>query len=255
MMLSSCSAYQKLLKSNDHQAKYERAKELHAKGDYLRAATLLESAAPHFKGTPQAGPILFLIADSHFRNKNYQSAINYFTAYNNNFPRGEHAIESRFMVGYSYYLMSPDPKLDQSATHSAINAFQIFLELFPYSERVSEASKLQLEMYEKLAFKELLNARLYFKLGNYQGNNYLSAIIVSQNALNDFPFTQYREEFQILIMRAKYMQAIKSIEKRKDERYRDAIDEYFVYSSEFPTGKYIKEAEKMLEDSRKNIKN
>jgi len=219
----------------------------------MRAATLLESAMPYFRGTLKAEPILFLLADCYFRNRNYQIAINYFTAYNANFPRGEHAMEARFMVGYSYYRMSPNPRLDQAATRNAIEAFQTFLELFPHSERVSEASRLQLEMFEKLAYKELLNARLYFRLGNFQGNNYRSAVIVAQNALTDFPFTQYREEFRILILRSKYQQAVKSIAARKEERFREAIDEYFVYASEFPTGKYIIEAERMLENSRKNI--
>ena len=255
VILSSCSGYQRLLKSNDNQAKYERARELHAKGNYMRAATLLESALPYFRGTQKAGPILFLLADCYFQNKNYQTAINYFMAYNANFPRGEHAMEARFLIGYSFYQMSPDPRLDQSATHSAIEAFQTFLELFPHSERVSEASRLQLEMFEKLAYKELLNARLYFRLGNFQGNNYRSAVIVAQNALNDFPFTQYREEFRILILRSKYQQAVKSIAARRDERFREAIDEYFVYASEFPTGRFIREAERMLEDSRRNITN
>ncbi|MDR1761240.1 MAG: outer membrane protein assembly factor BamD [Bacteroidales bacterium] len=253
IILSSCSPYQKLLKSADNKAKYDKAKEYYEKKDYMRAATLLESAAPHYKGTQEAGPILFLLANCYYGNKSYQTAINYYSAYNSNYPKGEHAMESRYMIGHSYYLMSPDTKLDQSATYSSVEAFQTFLELYPYSERISEASKYQLEMYEKLSHKELLNAQLYYKLGNYQGNNYQSAIIVSQNVLKNYPFTKYREEFLILILRSKYMQAVKSIEKRKNERYREAIDEYFVYSGEFPQGKYIKEAEKIHEDSEKYI--
>ncbi len=251
--LSSCS-YQKLVKSTDNQLKYQKAKEYYEKKDYMRAATLLEGVAPYYKGTQEAGTVLHLLASCYYNNKNYETAINYYSAYNSNYPRGEYAIECRYMVGQCYYMLSPDVKLDQSATYSGIDAFETFLEMYPYSERVSEASKLQLELKEKLAYKNLLNAHLYYKLGNFQGNNYQSAIIVSQNVLKEYPFTKYREEFSITILRSKYMQAVKSVHEKKEERYRDAIDEYFVYAGEFPQGKYIKEAQKIFEDSEKTIK-
>ena len=255
LALSSCTGYQKLLKSNDYQLKYTKAKEYYQKKDYLRASTLLEDIAPFFKGTQDADNILYLIADCYYNNKNYETAINYYTSYCNNYPKGSHAIESRYMVGFCYYKESPDPRLDQTATHKSIEAFQIFMELYPYSERVSEASKYVLELENKLVYKALLNARLYYKLGLYQGNNYKSAIIVAGNALKDYPYSNYREELSFLILEAKYMQAVKSIETKKDERYRETIDEYYVYAGEYPNGKFKKDAEKIFEDSKKNIKN
>ena len=41
LLLSSCGEYNKLLKSTDYEYKYEAAKNYFAKGQYNRAATLL----------------------------------------------------------------------------------------------------------------------------------------------------------------------------------------------------------------------
>ena len=41
LLLSSCGEYNKLLKSTDYEYKYEAAKNYFAKGQYSRAATLL----------------------------------------------------------------------------------------------------------------------------------------------------------------------------------------------------------------------
>ena len=60
------------------------------------------------------------------------------------------------------------------------------------------------ELQEKLAYKELLAVRLYFNLGTYMGNNYLSCVITAQNALKNYPYSKYREEFMFYTIRAKY---------------------------------------------------
>jgi outer membrane protein assembly factor BamD len=220
----------------------------------MKAVTLLEDVAPFFKGTQDADYIVYLIADCYYKNKDYQTAISYYNTYYTHFPRGNYAKECKYMVGYGYYLQSPDPKLDQTTTNQSIVAFKNFIEIYPTDERVAKASDLILELQDKLVYKDLLNAQLYYKLGNYQGNNYKSAIIVANNALNNYPYTKYREELAFVKLKSKYMQAEKSIQKKKEERFRDAIDEYYAYVNEFANGKYKKDADKILSQSKKNIK-
>ena len=70
-------------------------------------------------------------------------------------------------------------------------------------------------LQDKLVLKELYSARLYYNLGNYMGNNYLSCVITAQNALKDYPYTDYREDLSILILRAKYEMAVNSVEDKK----------------------------------------
>ena len=86
------------------------------------------------------------------------------------------------------------------------------------------------------------------------GNNYQACIITAQNALDDFPYTKLREEICILILRAKYKMAHNSVEEKKIERYRETIDEYYAFKTEFPDSKYLKEAEGFYKEAMQMIK-
>jgi outer membrane protein assembly factor BamD len=106
----------------------------------------------------------------------------------------------------------------------------------------------------KLAYKAYLNAKLYYNLGNYLGNNYESCVIAAQNALKNFPATSYREELTMLILEAKYEQAVQSFEEKKMDRYRNTVDEYYNFINEFPVGKFRKQADKIFNESKKIVK-
>ena len=110
------------------------------------------------------------------------------------------------------------------------------------------------EIYRKLRAGGMESAILYYNLGNYLGNNYESCVITAQNALKDYPYTDYREELSILVLRARHEMAIYSVEDKKMDRYRETIDEYYAFKNEFPESKYLKEAEKIFNESQKVIK-
>ena len=61
MGLTSCGEYNKLLKSTDYEYKYEAAKSYFAKGQYTRAATLLNGLIAILKGTPNAEESLYML--------------------------------------------------------------------------------------------------------------------------------------------------------------------------------------------------
>ena len=132
---------------------------------------------------------------------------------------------------------------------------QLYLDYYPQSERAPEAQQIMFELQEKLALKELLATRLYFNLGTYMGNNYLSAVITAENALKNYPYSKYREEFMYLMLRSKYEFALVSVEEKLQGRYRDVVDEYYNYTNEYPEGKYLKEANKYFEYANKRITN
>ncbi|MBE2216803.1 MAG: outer membrane protein assembly factor BamD, partial [Ignavibacteria bacterium] len=187
------------------------------KNDFMRASTLFDEISRYFRGTERSETILNYLAKSYMGQKDYFTASEYYKTYVKTYPKGQYLIESRFMIGYCYYLESPDARLDQTATHDAINSFQEFLDIHPDSERVPEVNKLLEELKSKLAYKELLSARLYYNLGNYLGNNYLSAIVVAQNALKNYPTSEHREELSYIILQSKYQQAFQSVEEKKIE--------------------------------------
>lgn len=254
MVLVSCSRYDKLLKSSDNQLKYEEAKKYYAEKSYLRAATLFEAVAPYYKGTELSHELLYLTAQSYYGNQDYFAASNYYNTYTKTFPTGKHAEECWFMIAYCKYLQSPDARLDQAETIEAIKGFEEFLELYPSGEKSAEANKYLNELQEKLAYKSFLSAKLYYDLGNYLGNNYLSSIITAQNTIKAYPNTKYKEDLALLILRAKFKQAELSVPARKEERYRETIDEYYSFTNDFPESKHLKEAQNIFNTSKNFVK-
>ena len=214
---------------------------------------MLDELVQIFKGTADAEESLYLLAQSYYGQKDYQTASQYFNTYYTTYPKGEYAELARFYSGYGLYLDSPDPRLDQKQTYEAINQLQLYLEYYPQSERAKEAQNILFELQEKLAYKELLAVRLYFNLGTYMGNNYLSSVITAQNALKNYPYSKYREEFMYYIIRSKYELAVVSVEEKLQGRYRDVVDEYYNYMNEYPEGKYVKEVQKFYDYASKRI--
>ncbi|NDV47827.1 outer membrane protein assembly factor BamD [Paludibacter sp. 221] len=252
--LFSCSEYQKLLKSDDAELKYARAIEYFEKGDYMRANTLFDEVTAYYRGTERSETLLNYVARSYMGQKDYFTASEYYKAYVRTYPKSKYVQESKYMIGYCYYLDSPDARLDQTSTKNAIDALQEFVDIYPENEHVAEANRLIDEMKDKLAYKEYMNARLYYNLGNYLGNNYLSAVIAAQNALKNYPSTKYREDLSMIILESKYQQAVQSIQERLMERYMETIDEYYSFINEFPDGKHRRQADRIFRESKKIVK-
>ncbi len=251
--LTSCGEYNKLLKSTDYEYKYEAAKSYFAKGQYNRAATLLNELIAILKGTDKAEESLYMLGMCYYNEQDYQTAAQTFIQYYQVYPRGTYTELSRFHAGKALYLDTPEPRLDQSSTYKAIDELQMFMEYYPQSSKHQEAQQMIFELQDKLVMKEYLSARLYYNLGNYMGNNYQSCVITAQNALKDYPYTNLREDLSILILRAKYELAVYSVEERKQERYREAVDEYYAFKNEFPESKYLKEADRIFSKSQAEL--
>ena len=72
--------------------------------------------------------------------------------------------------------------------------------------------------------------------------------------MKDFPYTKMREDLSILSLRAQYKLAAESVEEKKDERMRKALDEYYAFKNEFPESKYENEADKLYKNMKKFLK-
>jgi outer membrane protein assembly factor BamD len=255
-MLSSCDSYNKILTTSNIDYKYEAAKAYYLKGDYSKAAQLLEGMVTLLKGGDKAEESLILLAKCYYDSKDYDTASQYFKVYYTNYPRGEFAEYARFHSGKSLFMDITEPELDQSGTYLAISELQLFMEYYPYSDYRDDAQDMILRMHELLVEKEYLSAKLYYELGDYMaymGNNYQACIITAQNVMNDYPYTAFREELSILVLRARYKMALHSVESKKKERYRATVDEYYAFKTEFPESKHLKEAEKYYKEASKFV--
>lgn len=252
-LLCSCGEYNKVLKSRDVNYRFDYAKRAFNEKKYVNAATVLTDIITPLRGGPKGEEALYLLAMSHFENKDYLNSGLYFKTYYQRYPRGKFAELARFYSGYGYYLDSPDPQLDQSATVKAIEELTGFLEAYPRSDRVTVAQNAIFEMQDKLTLKELQNAQLYYNLGNFLGNNYESAIITAQNALKTYPYSKYKEDFEMLILKSKYQEARQSVDEKRAERYRDVVDEYYSFINNYPDSRNRKEADNIFKIAEKHL--
>ncbi len=251
---TSCSEYQTLMKSNDYNLKYQKAKDYYYNGDYAKAQALLEDVVPIFKGTSYAEEALYIQAMAAFRQKDYMYAEHYFSVIVKTYPHHEHIMECYFNRAFCSYMQSPNEQLDQSSTSNAIQAFSLFIDLYPNTEEAKEAQQYVDELTEKLAHKEYLSAKLYFDLGDYMGNNYKAAIATAENCLRDYPSTQYREDLAFIILDSRFLMAERSIEEKQMNRYRAVIDEYYSFLNDYPDSKYKDEADNIFNKAQKKLK-
>lgn len=259
--LSSCGEYNKVLKSTDYEYKYEAAKAYFAKGQNAKAATILEELVSILKGTSNAEESLYMLAMTYYNQGDYVTASHYFNTYYTTYPRGVYTELARFHCGKALFLDTPEPRLDQSSTVKAIQELQMFLEYFPLTTRKDDAQNMIFTLQDKLVEKEYLSAKLYYDLGSYTGNssysstgnNYQAAVVTAQNVLKEYPYTKMREDLSILILRAKYDMARQSVPEKKEERMKEAIDEYYAFKNEFPESKYTKEIENMYKEASRFV--
>jgi len=263
---TSCGEYHNVMKSTDTEQKYEAAKSYFGNGQYTKAAAILEGLVTILKGMEDAQESLYMLAMSYYNQGDYITASHYFTTYYNTYPNGTYTELARFHSGKSLYLDTPEPRLDQSSTYSAIQELQMFMEYFPGSKRKQEAQQMIFELQDKLVMKDYLTAKLYYDLGTYtgnssyttdlriNGNNFLACITTAQNVLKDYPYTTMREEISILLLRAKHKLGSESVLEKKEERMRETIDEYYAFKNEFPESKYMKEVENIYKDASKYVK-
>lgn len=210
-VVSSCGEYNRILKSTDNEAKLAYARKAFDQKKYTQAATVLQDIVATMKGTKNAEESLYLLGLSLYENKDYINSSAYFHTYYTRYPKGKFAEMARFYSGYGWYLDSPEAQLDQSGTIKAIEELQAFLDYFPKSDKVPVAQNAIFELQDKLTLKELQNAQLYYNLGNYMGNNYESAVIVARNAIKNYPYSKYKEELEMLILKSRYQEAAQSL--------------------------------------------
>lgn len=247
LLMTSCGEYNRVLKSNDYNYKYDYAKRAFEKGKYGQSITILTDIVSVFRGTDRAEECQYLLALSYYENQDYINAGAYFRNYYVNYPKGQYTELARFYAGYGYYLDSPVSQLDQTGTYKAIEELQGFLDYFPKSDKVSIAQNAIFELQDKLVFKELENAQLYYNLGNYLGNNYESCVITAKNAIKDYPYSKYKEDLELLVLKARYQEASQSVEEKKADRFRVVIDEYYAFVNDYPDSDSRREADNIYQ--------
>jgi len=248
LLFSSCSKYQKILKSTDLNLKFEKAVAYYEKDDFNRALPLLEELSTALRGSAKAEEVNYYYAYCHYSLGEHLMASYLFDTYAQTFPSGKHTEECQYMTAYCYYLESPIYKLDSKNTYKAINQLQLFTNLYPKSKRVKECNNLIDELREKLAKKAFYNAKQY-----YITEYHKSAIIALKNVLVDFPGSKYEEEIYFLIIESSFLLAKNSISTKKQERLEYTIDSYHEFLEKYPESQFLKQVKNIKQKTLKLI--
>ena len=153
------------------------------------------------------------------------------------------------MFAHCYYALSPGPDLDQTYSQKAIEAFQLFINQYPESGRVTECNEIIDQLRRKMALKAFNGAQLYFNLGQYK-----AAAVAFKNLLRKYPDIEEKEKVQFLIVKSYYLLADKSITEKKVERFETVIKSYYDFVDKYAESRYQREAENIYDASVKQLK-
>lgn len=249
-ILSSCSSYQKLLKSSDNEKKYEKAIAFYEAKDYYRALQLFDQITPFFKGTDKAERIAYLYAYSYYNQDDFLMGNYYFKRFAASYPNSPYAEESAYMAAYCSYQESPRSNLDQTSTYDALKELQLFINKYPKSEKVVKANELMDELRAKLEKKDFDIGMLYFKMEDYK-----ASIQIFKNLVKDYPDSKHREEILFYALKSNYKYANKSIESKRKERFAATVEAFDDLAASFPDSEFMKEARSMQKTAQKEIIN
>ena len=247
MGITGCkSKFEKLRASDDTARKYQEGIKLYNQKKYSKALILFDDLVQKFRGRAEAEDLYYYNAYANYRLKDYLTARFQFKTFVDTYPNSPRAEECRFMSAYCYYLEAPVYTLDQSNTEKAIESLQLFINLYPESERATEASGLIDELRNRLEKKSYENAKLFLDIGDYK-----AAVILFENSLSDFPDTKYAEEIEFYIIESQYLYAVNSSEYKQEERYAQAIEFANEFIASNPESSFVKQANKYKNDAIK----
>ena len=246
--LLSCSNYQKILKSDDINFKYDQAIKYYKDADFNRALPIFAELLPLFRGTTRAEELAYYYAYTHYSTGDYLMASYLFNKYIINFPRSTHAEESKFMIAFCHYQEAPEFSLDATNTIKAISKFQDFIDKYPQSDSIKTCNNLMDELRLNLSNKAFANAKQY-----YTTENYRAAIIALDNVLIDYASIDNREEIYYLILESSYFLAINSIQSKKETRLYKTIDSYNQFIDNYPSSIYNNNAKEIHTNTLETI--
>lgn len=263
IVLSSCSEYQKVLKSEDIASKFKMGEEFYNNEDYAKANKLFAQIVPNYRGKPQAEKLMYLYSNSFYKMKDYYVAGYQFERFASSYPKSEKREEAAFLGAKSYYMLSPVYTKDQTDTKEAIEKLQEFINVYPKSEYLEEASKLVRELDYKLELKAFSIAKQYREIAPGYTKDFNAAIKSFDNFLFEFPGSSLREEAEYYRLDAAYQQAINSLEYKntlsgvvhlKKDRLNETKEYYETFKKTYPNSEFIGEVEKIgseIEDALK----
>lgn len=247
---TSCNGYEKVLKSNDFEAKYALAMQYYEENSYSKAIQLFENLVMYYRGKEHTENILWYYANALLKEEDYYTAAYQFKRFSRQFPYSTHVEEAVYLSAYCKYLQSLAHTLDQSQTKEAVDEFERFAERYPQSVHIPEVNKYLDELREKLMLKEYDIA-----IGYYTIEAYHAAYISLGNFINLYPDSPKREEAMFYQLRSGFEYGINSTDAKMKERLQQTTNDFEKFVASFPESKYLSEAQSIYTKSKAALAN
>lgn len=242
LSLSSCSEFQKALKSEDVGKKFELGTKLYEEGKYAKANRLFTQIVPNYRGKPQAEKLMYMYSRSFYEMKDYYLAGYQFERFVNAYPKSEKLEEAAFLSAKSYYTLSPVYSKDQTETKEAIEKLQVFINSYPESEYLAEANKMVQELDYKLEKKAFEIAKQYNTISDFK-----ASVKAFDNFLLEYPGSSFREDAMYYRLDSAYKLAINSVAYKKEDRLKSAQTYLKSFVGTFPKSDKMDTVNTMME--------
>ncbi len=235
--VACATPFEKLLTSNDVDAKYAAAMDFYQNKKYAKAAQLFESMAVLTNGTARDDTVRYYWGMSNYRNKDFYTAESNFDSFLQTFPRSPFAPDVQFYRLDCMYRATYRYELDQTPTKACLVAITEYEREHPEDEAHLQAcAAMKHDLQDRLDRKEFEAGRLYYKM-----EDYLAARTKLKNVLKDNADNFYREDVLYYTAMASYQYARLSVRTRQRERYLTFVDDYLNFVGEYPESDYRKE--------------
>lgn len=245
LFFSSCSEFQKAMKTDDIATKIKLATDLFEKEKYSKAITLFEQVSPAMKGKPNAERMFYMLSKSYYETKQYYLAGYAFESFASGYPKSEKREEAAFLSARCFYMRSPVFSLDQTDTYKALDKLQNFIDTYPNSEYLPLANILVKELTDKIEKKAFEVAKQYNTIAAW-AIDFNAPIKALDNFLADYPGTKFKEDALYYKFDTLFRYALNSVEEKKQERLNNAKAAYDVLLKFKTDTKYKEKADKQL---------
>lgn len=244
-ILTSCNGVEKVIKSNDFDAKYDAAMQYYSQNSYSRAIQIFENLLMYYRGKEHSEDIAWYYAQCLLKESDYYSAGHQFRTFARQFPYSSRAEDALFLSAYCKYKDSPSYSLDQALTKESIAEFESFVEKYPQSTHVPEINSYLDEMRQKMMQKDYEIAYNYYHIEAYH-----AAYLSLQNFINYYPESTLREEAMFYMLSAGYQYAINSREDKMRERLQQVVNDFDKFATSFKDSKHLAAAQDIYTKSR-----
>ncbi|HLU87738.1 MAG TPA: outer membrane protein assembly factor BamD [Taishania sp.] len=234
-LLFACSDYNKVLKSEDYNRKFEMANSYFDNEKYAQAIALYEQVYQRFPKQSEGEVAYFRLGKGYYLLKDYYMANYFLSQFVARFPFSAKLEEATFLSALCSVNQSPEKSLDQTETEVAINSLQQFIDRFPNSELVDSSNIIMDRLRLKLETKSFDAVKLYARTMNYR-----AAVTSADIFVTNYPTSQYKEEALYILVNNSYLLTKNSIDSKKLERTEQTLERYRNFAAEYPNSKYLK---------------